>query len=567
MKIIRVLCLLLAVFCKYDVAMNSSSSEVLQLINKMVVSPDGKFIAVSLWNGDINIINMSTMTRKIISFPHDVRVSISALAYDEHLVIGYTDGVVRIIDRKFEEIISFKAYDSVVCNLSCDGNVLATVSADSCVKVWDISTGRCMHTVKVDHMGQVLLVDSLRKLLFVSTDCSVIVINFEEDKIISTLRGNLCSVTACVLYNDYLWTCSNDGTLRKWNIYSGECAMMIKTRYIFSSLSISTNGQSLIGASKVGIALTWDLETGKTIGCVDPKSFSGAMGSKNYREAITIHNAVFFATSLRNIAAYNIGANTHRIPIINELNCSIEDIELYDKSCSVVCNQVCTCKSQEHICLDLRIRNMFATYKLCLKISGVLHVIDHIHDIRAIMRMIITQAVKDGKLTLMFGKKSTRDSEQLEFKGRPLVTDSPYVYRHDERLNLAAYTIGDRLTSFTLTDTDGACVQAQPFMPTDRHEAGEQAQQRMGLDSVLAFNNIVPKGPYILSAETHSMRYQWSIPFLSPRTEMLLTILPGPVKLKLYEETAEQVHYAPLLVSEPLPAQKSEEPRFVQTAI
>ena len=75
MKIIRVLCLLLAVFCKSGVAMNPSRSEGLQLIDKMVVSPDGKFVAVTLWNGDINIINLATRTRSIISFPQDVPIS------------------------------------------------------------------------------------------------------------------------------------------------------------------------------------------------------------------------------------------------------------------------------------------------------------------------------------------------------------------------------------------------------------------------------------------------------------------------------------------------------------
>jgi hypothetical protein len=53
------------------------------------------------------------------------------------------------------------------------------------------------------------------------------------------------------------------------------------------------------------------------------------------------------------------------------------------------------------------------------------------------------------------------------------------------------------------------------------------------------------------------MRYQWSIPFLSPRTELLLTVKPCQVKLKLYEESAEQLCYVPLRAQESLPIQKS----------
>jgi hypothetical protein len=529
-------------FCMYGSAMDTSDSEGCSIIDNIAVSSDGNFVAASLWNGDVCLFDCIQNTRNIISLSHDMRVPIGSLAYDEYLAIGHTDGVVRIIDRKLQEILFLKAHDAVIFSLSLDGNVLATASADSYVKVWDIMTCRCLNKVKVDRMGHVLLVNSSKNLLCVSSGYAIVVIDFKEDKIISTLQGHVSSITACVLHNDYIWTCSKDGTLRKWNIATGECLMIIKSRHIFSSLSISTNGQLLIGVSKTGVAGAWDVETGLMVEAIEAKKCSGELRSRNYLAVAAPHDAVVFSSEFRNVLVYKIGTNTHRIPIVNELNCSIDDIELYDKSIPILCNKACRCNPQLNTCLDLKIHNIYASYKLFLKIAGVLHVVDNLRNIRAIQRMVITRSIQDGRLALMLGRRSTRQNEELEFKGYYLVADSPLYYHYDEPLNILAYTIGDHLTSFVLTDTHGVCVHAQPYM---------------GFSSVFTFDNVLQEGPYALSAETCNMRYQWSIPFLSPRTELLLTVKPCQVKLKLYEESAEQLCYAPLRAQESLPIQKS----------
>jgi len=554
MKKIFVFWLIFAILCGYIHVEAAAGPACTQGICNMVLSPDGMFIAVSLWNDDIYIINTSTKTRDIISLPPNMRVPVSALAFDEHLAIGYSDGVVRVINRAFEEVVSFKAYDAPISKLSLDGNLLA-VFAGSQANIWDITACRCIYSVNVEHVDQVFLLHSLRNLLFVSSENSIIIRDFKEDKIISTLQGSAYPITACVIHNDDLWIASRDGTLKKWSIYSGECAMILKTRYVFSSLSISTDSQSLIGASKAGVGVVWDLATGRVIDCIAPKDSSGGARFRNCFEALATHNAVVFATALCDVAAYKIGSNKHRVTFINELECPIDNIEVYDKRAAELCIFSGSCASCSHSDLDCRIFSACASYKLSLRIGGIIHIADHIHDMRRIQRMIITQSVKNGRLILMLARKSDRVDGTMDMKGYNLIPLDRWVYRQRERLQLLAYTIGEPLVSLTLTDTQGVCAQAQSHMSTVTTQV--QDQQYRNLDSVVEFHNILPEGPYALCAETQNMRYQWSIPFLSSRSELLLTVAPCLVHLKLYDELSEQFFSVPLSARKSLIEQRS----------
>jgi hypothetical protein len=540
---------------QYGAIAMDPSSETGTFKSETVISRDGKFMATSLINGDVHILNVATKHGDIISFPTRVNTFISALAYDRCLAIGYNDGFIRILDENLKEILSFKPFDSAVCCLSFDGNLLAAISEDSCLKIWDISQLACIYTTKTSLIGKLLLVNTERDLLFFVADGSITVKNFKDDREVSLVQSEPNSITAWVLQGDHLWVCSQDQVLRKWNIYSGECAAAIKTCYVFSSLSVSYDGKFVIGASKSGVAFFWDVATGKTIGSIIPKSRQGTMG--RYHTAIASCNAVIFATTLCNVLVYRVTGNKRSVLMINELPWPIENIEFYDKSAQALCNQVSSCAPQAHVVFDYTVHDIFSSYKLCLKVAGVAHVIDSISGIGNVRRMVITQSLRDGKLLLMLGRRSTRDSDGLEYTGCRFIAENPWGCRQDERFSLLAYAIGGRLASLFLTDAHNVRVTARSHMAIESREKSQQADQHYGdLGSVVSFENVSPDGPYTLCAETQHARCQWDIPFLSPRAELLLTLAPRLVKLKLYEETTEQFYSVPLKFSESIPAQQ-----------
>ena len=105
------------------------------------------------------------------------------------------------------------------------GKILATASsADMSVRLWDITTGKCIHIFPGHHNW-------------------ILDVTFSPD-------GNM------------LASCSSDGTVKLWDVVKGECIISIDTCETWVlSLAFSPDGKTLISGDGDSAIKVWDMET------------------------------------------------------------------------------------------------------------------------------------------------------------------------------------------------------------------------------------------------------------------------------------------------------------------
>ncbi|KAG0297589.1 hypothetical protein BGZ96_005692 [Linnemannia gamsii] len=190
------------------------------------LSSDGGFLAASIYESGISILNTATWAR-IANYPGGDVIAISPTTREiarssQNNTVEFGDiltGKIRLTLIGHEEEVTSIAF-------SPDGSLIATASKDTTLRVWSASSGNILHT----------------------------------------LRGHSESVN-CVGFSptgSQFVSCSEDKTLRTWNAQTGELATIFKGHgHGVVSVAYSTDGRQIAsGASNGGIGL-WDAKTGE----------------------------------------------------------------------------------------------------------------------------------------------------------------------------------------------------------------------------------------------------------------------------------------------------------------
>ncbi|CZS79343.1 unnamed protein product [Fusarium graminearum] len=150
--------------------------------------------------------------------------------------------------------------------LSTDVRWAASGSFDNKIKIWDVETLSCKHTLAghEDDITSMLFLDD-KRLGSASDDGTVIVWNFQTGARLHTLSGHTASVSSLVFLpeSDLLILGSDDGTIRTWNLgtdhHDNDSFQAISEGV--SSITLSACRQTLVSMHFGGEIVFWDLHS------------------------------------------------------------------------------------------------------------------------------------------------------------------------------------------------------------------------------------------------------------------------------------------------------------------
>lgn len=149
--------------------------------------------------------------------------------------------------------------------IAAHGDTLVSGSYDFSVRVWKISSGKCVwrlngHTQKV---YSVVLDTKQNRCVSGSMDCKVKIWNLETGTCLYTLEGHTSLVGLLNLSHDRLVSAAADFTLRVWNPKVGACIQTL-TAHTGAITCFQHDGDKVISGSD-GTLKLWDLKTGKFV--------------------------------------------------------------------------------------------------------------------------------------------------------------------------------------------------------------------------------------------------------------------------------------------------------------
>ncbi|XP_064608002.1 F-box/WD repeat-containing protein 7-like isoform X2 [Liolophura sinensis] len=150
--------------------------------------------------------------------------------------------------------------DHVITCLEFCGNRIVSGSDDNTLKVWSVTTGKCLRTL-VGHTGGVWSSQMAgSNIISGSTDRTLKVWNAETGQCIHTLYGHTSTVRCMHLHNNKVVSGSRDATLRLWDIESGQC-LHVLMGHVAAVRCVQYDGRRVVSGAYDYMVKVWDPET------------------------------------------------------------------------------------------------------------------------------------------------------------------------------------------------------------------------------------------------------------------------------------------------------------------
>lgn len=153
--------------------------------------------------------------------------------------------------------------------LSPDESQLATASADSTVRIWDLKTGVCLHVLSHQHwVIRTVFSPDGRRLIVSGMSATIYVWDLSSGKLIQTLTGHTDWVwsIACTPDGKTLISAGEDRTIRMWDLDTGSCLDISRAhQQRIWAIDVSPDGQLLISGSDDRTIKICDLQRRKCL--------------------------------------------------------------------------------------------------------------------------------------------------------------------------------------------------------------------------------------------------------------------------------------------------------------
>lgn len=257
-------------------------------VNAIVISPDGKTLASGSEDKTIKLWNLANGKEIRTITGHSDSVHAIAISPDgKILASGSNDKTIRLWDLQTGAAIrTITGHSSWVRSVAIgsfnssfgnenenDNKILASGSTDKTIKVWNLSTGKLIHTLKghTQSVTSLAISPSIKgsdvTLVSGSADRSVNIWNLSTGKLVRTFKGHTQSITSVainpangVLRDKTFATGSTDKTIKIWNLSTGELVSTLSDGVeAVSSLTYSWDGKILVSGNEDKTVKIWHL--------------------------------------------------------------------------------------------------------------------------------------------------------------------------------------------------------------------------------------------------------------------------------------------------------------------
>ena len=165
---------------------------------------------------------------------------------------------------------------------SPDSKVLASGSDDKLIRLWDITSGRCLPSLLIGHHNYVYSLAFSPKgnmLVSGSYDEAVFLWDVRTARLMRSLPAHSDPVSGVDFVRDgtLIVSCSSDGLIRIWDTATGQClkTLVHEDNAPVTSVRFSPNGRFVLAATLDSCVRLWNYVEGRVV-----KTYQGQMNEK-----------------------------------------------------------------------------------------------------------------------------------------------------------------------------------------------------------------------------------------------------------------------------------------------
>jgi F-box and WD-40 domain protein CDC4 len=195
----------------------------------------------------------------------DGRVVTSLHLTPKYIVVALDNARIHIFDREGNALRTLQGHIMGVWAMVPWEDILVSGGCDRDVRVWDMSTGNCLHTLR-GHTSTVrcLKMSDANTAISGSRDTTLRVWDIRTGVCRNVLVGHQASVRCLEIKGDIVVSGSYDATAKIWSISEGKCLHTL-TGHFSQIYAIAYDGDRVVTGSLDTSVRVWDAHTGEAI--------------------------------------------------------------------------------------------------------------------------------------------------------------------------------------------------------------------------------------------------------------------------------------------------------------